>query len=135
MTPEETKRAWARRVFADKAWVLHTPTLAIGEVIAVFDGETTVYESPTTGEPVNDVVVVLSTKHSLIANPNAFIELAKHEMEFYVTANTKFAAFIRGAVEHAAGAAIPAQTTVRLILAMLQAQTRALETVTKGPQP
>lgn len=133
MTPEEVNLAWARRVVADKAWLLHIRTLVIGPAEELFDGVDRVHTGEN-GLPVSAPVIKLLTGHALLASPNTFVELVPREVAFYQLVVEKFAEFMKGAVAHAAARGVPAATAVTLLTSLLQAQLRALETVT-SPQP
>jgi len=133
MNADEIKAGWARRVVTDGAWVLHVPTLAIGQATEFF--EAGVFVSDVNGEPVPDSVLKLSSGHALVANPNAFVELTPREVAFFVMATEKFTAFMRSAVEVAAGEGIPEKTTVTLLVSLLRAQQRALETIDGSESP
>lgn len=127
MNANETMQGWGRKVAEDKQWLLHTPTLVVGPAAEFFDGEATIFISEANGEPVPGPVVKLATGHALVANPNAFVELAPREVAFYRLAVEKFSEFMKGAVTHAAQTGIPGQTSVTLLVSLLQAQLRALE--------
>lgn len=74
---------WAKKCVEDTQWLFHTPTLVVGPAEECFDGVATVYVSEVNGEPVTGPVIKLANGHALMANPNAFIELAPREVEFY----------------------------------------------------
>jgi len=134
MNADEIKAAWGRRVVADKTWLLHTPTLAIGQAQAFF--ETGAYVSEVNGESVPDAVLRLTTGHAFVVNPNAFVEMTVREVDFFVMATDRFTKFMTGAVEHAAVEGIPASAAVTILVSLLRAQQRALEAMsTKEESP
>lgn len=133
MTPIEINAAWGRRVVADKAWLLHTPTLAIGPAEEFFDGVNTVHTSDVNDMPVRAPVVKLLTGHALLSEPNKFVELSTKEVAFYQMAVEQMTGWMKGAVEHAAEKGIQGHTVMTLLVSLLQAQLRALQL--NNPQP
>lgn len=135
MNVSEINLAWARRVVADKAWLLHTPTLSIGPAEELFDGVVKVHLSEVNGKPVPSPVLRLATGHALLAEPNSFLELLPREVVFYAKAVDQMTGWVTGAVRFGAEQAIPADKTVTLLIALLRAQLRALETLAQSEAP
>lgn len=133
MEAQEINAAWARRCVADKQWVLHTRTLAIGIAEELFDGIASVYVSEINGEPVRAPTLRLNTGHVLLAEPNAFVELAPKEVQFYVLATSKLGDWMKGAITVGADQGIRPETGVTLIVALLRAQLHALEAMSGRP--
>lgn len=131
MNEEEIVLGWARNVTKKQAWLLHPSTLAIGPVDYLYDGITEKFESIVDGvkKPVDVPVLRLASGHTLIANPNAFVELSEQDVGFYNLAMNRFTDFVTGGVVRASELKVDGPMAITLLRSILTAQLIALETI------
>lgn len=113
---------WARRVAAEHAWLLHTPTMVVGRAEEALEGSARGID----GRAVDGVVVRLDAGHTLLANPCAFVELTELDVMFYAATQRELTDLLRNLAAVAVRRGMPAERGIPLLRAALQAQVAQL---------
>lgn len=118
---------WAEKAIADKAWLFHEPTHALGVPIKFYSGlMADQYVSSINGEPVPGPVIMLESGHGLLAKPENFVLLTEKEIQFFTAAQLLFSEFLRGVITKAAEGGLDQHASMRLLSSMLKAQVAAM---------